>query len=72
MGRENIVSAIIKAQSLQVDLISGATYSSHGICEAVAEALNKAGGKKQVVLFLRKNKQHLLFKKRRKMIRKWR
>ncbi|RKI29271.1 FMN-binding protein [bacterium 1xD8-6] len=57
MGRENIVSAIIKAQSLQVDLISGATYSSHGICEAVAEALNKAGGKKQVVKAVSEKKQ---------------
>lgn len=39
---EPIVTNIIKKQSTKVDVISGATYSSKGIMNAVANALNKA------------------------------
>lgn len=38
-----IIPKILKAQSPNVDTISGATYSSSGIREAVIHALNKAG-----------------------------
>lgn len=37
-----ITQAIIRSQSAQVDAVSGATYSSRGIMEAVANALSKA------------------------------
>lgn len=39
---EDIVPAIIKQQSAEVDTISGATYSSEGIKNAVEQALEKA------------------------------
>ncbi|MCC8076584.1 MAG: FMN-binding protein, partial [Clostridiales bacterium] len=39
-----IISRIIKAQSPNVDTVSGATYSSTGIREAVKAALKKAAG----------------------------
>lgn len=42
-----IISKIIKAQSPNVDTISGATYSSNGIREAVKAALRKASGTKK-------------------------
>lgn len=38
-----IIPQIIKAQTPNVDTVSGATYSSSGIREAVINALNKAG-----------------------------
>ncbi|MEI7885247.1 MAG: FMN-binding protein [Clostridia bacterium] len=38
-----ISSAIIKKQAAKVDAVSGATYSSRGIMQAVANALGKAG-----------------------------
>lgn len=37
---EAIVNAVIEAQSLQVDVISGATYSSKVILKALERALN--------------------------------
>lgn len=40
-----VVSDIIKNQTADVDSVSGATYSSMGIKEAVANALTNAGGK---------------------------
>jgi uncharacterized protein with FMN-binding domain len=40
-----IISRILKAQSPNVDTVSGATYSSSGIREAVKIALKKAAGK---------------------------
>lgn len=40
---ENIIPTIINAQSSDVDTIGGATFSSAGIKEAVAQALEKAG-----------------------------
>lgn len=39
---ENIPKSIIESQSIKVDVVSGATYSSNGIIEAVEDALNKA------------------------------
>lgn len=39
---EDIIPAIIEAQSAEVDTISGATFSSTGIKDAVAIALEKA------------------------------
>ena len=40
----DVIERIIAAQSPDVDMVSGATYSSNGICAAVIQALNKAGG----------------------------
>lgn len=40
---EKLTEDIIKRQSSQVDAVSGATYSSHGIIDAVRDALEKAG-----------------------------
>ena len=39
---KSILSAIVSKQSTNVDTVSGATYSSKGIIEAVRNALNKA------------------------------
>lgn len=39
-----LLQNIIKAQSTNIDTVSGATYSSVGIIEAVRDALHKAGG----------------------------
>ncbi|MCD8329099.1 MAG: FMN-binding protein, partial [Lachnospiraceae bacterium] len=39
---KGIISSILDAQSTEVDVISGATYSSEGILEAVQNALKKA------------------------------
>lgn len=39
---KSILSAIVAKQSTNVDTVSGATYSSKGIIEAVRNALNKA------------------------------
>ncbi|MCD8146822.1 MAG: FMN-binding protein, partial [Clostridiales bacterium] len=41
---KTIISRILKAQSPNVDTVSGATYSSTGIREAVKAALKKAAG----------------------------
>lgn len=41
---EKIPAAIIKNQSLAVDVISGATYSSQAILDAVADCVTQAGG----------------------------
>lgn len=38
---EQIPDAIIAAQSTEVDVVSGATYTSQGIMEAVANAIGK-------------------------------
>lgn len=40
-----VVNRILAAQSPNVDMVSGATYSSKGIRDAVIQALQKAGGK---------------------------
>ena len=39
-AKERVVSGIISSQSLEVEAVSGATFSSNGIIEAVANALN--------------------------------
>ena len=39
---EDIIPSILEAQSAEVDTISGATFSSTGIKEAVAQALEEA------------------------------
>ena len=38
-AKSKMIDRIISAQSLQVDTVSGATYSSNGILEAVADAI---------------------------------
>ncbi len=43
---KGIIAKILSAQSVDVDTVSGATYSSNGIRNAVAEALQKAGDTK--------------------------
>jgi len=42
---KGVISRMIAAQSPDVDMVSGATYSSNGIRSAVIQALNKAGAK---------------------------
>jgi len=39
---EDIIPKIIEAQSAEVDTVSGATFSSTGIRDAVSEALKQA------------------------------
>ena len=39
---EGVISSILSAQSTDVDTISGATFSSTGILNAVTDALGKA------------------------------
>ncbi len=41
---EQIPAAIVEANSADVDVVSGATYTSHGIINAVKDALASAGG----------------------------
>lgn len=40
---EQIPAAVISAQSAEVDTVSGATNTSHGIAQAVADAMQQAG-----------------------------
>lgn len=42
MAIEEIPSKIIAIQSTSVDVVSGATYTSKGIINAVSDALSKA------------------------------
>lgn len=44
---KNVISQMISGQSPNVDAVSGATYSSNGIIEAVQNALAKAGNNKK-------------------------
>lgn len=41
---KGVVAGILKNQTTDVDVVSGATYSSRGIINAVVQALQKAGG----------------------------
>ncbi|MBI9105711.1 MAG: flavocytochrome c [Spirochaetales bacterium] len=41
---EKMPQRIIDAQSINIDVVTGATYTSNGILAAVAAAINKAGG----------------------------
>ena len=40
--RVTIINRVISKQSASIDTVSGATYSSNGIIEAVKNALNQA------------------------------
>lgn len=42
-AKEGVIKAILEQQTPDVDTVSGATYSSKGIIEAVKDALSKAG-----------------------------
>lgn len=44
---KGVISNIISSQTPNADAVSGATYSSNGIIEAVQNALGKAGGRKE-------------------------
>ena len=44
-AKKGVISAMLKTQSLSVDAVSGATYSSNGIIKAVENAIAKASGK---------------------------
>lgn len=44
---KDIPASIVKAQSVNVDTVSGATLTSNGIIEAVKDALSKAGAKEE-------------------------
>ena len=44
-AQKGVISAMLKTQSLSVDAVSGATYSSNGIIKAVENAIAKASGK---------------------------
>ena len=46
---QRIPGEIIEYQSLDIDTVSGCTYSSNGILEAVADAVEKAGGDPEVL-----------------------
>lgn len=39
---KDIINTILNKQSLEVDAVTGATYSSKGIINAVSDALSKA------------------------------
>lgn len=43
-AKEGVIQAILQAQSADVDVVSGATYSSKGIISAVKNALSGGGG----------------------------
>ena len=43
MLAEGLTDAVVEAQSAEIDAASGATFSSHGILEAVGNALKEAG-----------------------------
>lgn len=44
-AKKGVISAMLKTQSLSVDAVSGATYSSNGIIKAVENAIAKASGR---------------------------
>ena len=44
-AKKGVISAMLKTQSLSVDTVSGATYSSNGIIKAVENAIARASGK---------------------------
>jgi uncharacterized protein with FMN-binding domain len=59
-----VASIIIKNQIADVDVVSGATYSSMGIKEGVANALINAGGKNvDIVIFSLEYKHCMQLKK---------
>lgn len=44
VGAQNVIDSIIEQQKADVDVSSGATFSSNGVMEAVKNALSAAGG----------------------------
>ena len=42
---KGVIGKMLAGQTPNVDAVSGATYSSNGIIQAVQDALSKAGGK---------------------------
>lgn len=42
-AKEGVIQSILSSQSMDVDVVSGATYSSNGIINAVKNALGKGG-----------------------------
>ncbi len=44
VGAEEVIANIIASQNTEVEVSSGATYSSNGVMEAVSNALSEAGG----------------------------
>ncbi len=44
-----IIPSIIKKQSTSVDVVSGATYSSNGLKQAINNAISKAAGKEEKI-----------------------
>ena len=56
---KKVISRMLKKQSLDVDTVSGATYSSNGIIKAVENAIKKASGKSVKETSTKKNnKKH--------------
>ena len=49
-AQSGVIGAILSAQKPQVDAVSGATYSSYGIMEAVADALKLTEIKEEITL----------------------
>jgi uncharacterized protein with FMN-binding domain len=45
---KSLLATIVSKQSPQVDVVTGATYSSRGIINAVKQALSKAGAKESI------------------------
>lgn len=41
---ENIPAAIVEGQTLAVDVVAGATYTSYGVIDAVKDCVSQAGG----------------------------
>lgn len=44
-AKKGVISAMLRTQSISVDAVSGATYSSNGIIKAVENAIARASGK---------------------------
>lgn len=49
-AKEGVIAGIIAKQSTDVDTVSGATYSSRGIINAVKDALSSSDGEEQTVV----------------------
>ena len=49
-AKEGVTASIIAKQSTDVDTVSGATYSSRGIINAVKDALSSSDGEEQTVM----------------------
>lgn len=49
-AKEGVIASILAKQSTDVDTVSGATYSSRGIINAVKDALSSSDGEEQTVV----------------------